>query len=186
MISSQIQIQTNDAKLQMKTSRLAMKIEQGPADVKIHRNGSDTLKISQEAATLFIDQSKAFAEANLKPTTQLAADWAAKGQAVANEYVAAKSQEGKQLTRIERGVTFARLAQQQNVSPPPSSTLAYMPHSIDRVKIQVQPGKLQIKAPHSELSFQVTPKPVKIDIPKWTTTQQLVQKPAISFKVDQA
>ncbi|MEY8752152.1 DUF6470 family protein [Alkalicoccobacillus gibsonii] len=186
MITSQIQIQTTDAKLQMRTSRPSMKMEQGPADIKIHKSGSDTLEISQEAATLFIDQSKAFAEANLKPSTQLAADWAAKGQASASEYVAAKAQEGKQLTKIERGVTFARLAEQQNQPGPPSSTIAYMPHSIDRVKIQVQPGKLQIDAPNSELSFQVTPTPVKLDIPKWTITQQMIQKPSISFKVDQA
>ncbi|WYP25825.1 DUF6470 family protein [Alkalihalobacillus sp. FSL W8-0930] len=165
MISSQILIQTTDVKLQMKTSRPQMRIEQGSAEMKIHKNGSDTLEISQEAATLFIDQSKAFSEANLKPTTQLAADWAAKGQAAASEYVAEKAQEGKQLTRIERGVTFARLAEQQNVSPPPSSTIAYMPHSVDRVKIQVQPGKLNIQAPNSELSIQITPTPNKLDIP---------------------
>ena len=184
MITSQVHIHSTDAKIGMQSVRPPMNIDQGAADLSIRKSGSDYLSISQEAASLYIDQSKAFAEANLKSVTQLAADWAAKGRASVQQYAGSKAEEGNQLAKIERGVTVAQLAQQKSQQMPAMSNIAYMPHSIDRVSIQVQPGRLDIQAPTAKMEINATPHPVKIDIPKWNMNTYMMQKPSLSFSVE--
>ncbi|MDQ0206764.1 DUF6470 family protein [Alkalicoccobacillus murimartini] len=183
MISSQLHIQSADAKLGTQSLRPPMKIDQGLAELSIVKTGTDQLSISQEAATLYIDQSKAFAEANLKKASQLSSDWAAKAKATAHEYVANKAEEGNQLAKIERGVTIPQLIKQKSSPPPPASNVQFMPRSIDRVRIHVERGGLSIQAPDAKVSVHVNSRPTNIEIPRWEVNHQLIQKPSISFSV---
>lgn len=178
-----LSIQTTPAKLKTSYSRPPMRIDQGFSEMKILKTGTDHLSISSKAAKLHIDQSKAFAEANLKKITALTKEWAEQGKAQAMNYAAVKAQEGNQLAKIEKGVTIATMVRQKFAPRPPSSNIEYMPHSVDRVRIYVEPGQLNFTAPNARISVEVDSNAVNVDIPKWQVDTQLVQKNDISFTV---
>ncbi|TSB48339.1 DUF6470 family protein [Alkalicoccobacillus porphyridii] len=181
MLTSRLFVQTTPAVLKTETSRPPMSINQEFVNMTITKTGSDFLSISSEAAKLFIDQSRAFEEANLKKITQLTKEWAQQGKAAAMNYAADKAHEGNQLARIERGITVASLTKQKLAPEVPASTIQYMPHSVDRVRIHVERGDLQVIAPDSKLHIEMNANSLDLRIPKWEVKTQVVQKPAISF-----
>ena len=183
MISNQLTVHTTPAILQTETSRPPMTIKHDPAAVTMTKSGTDYLSISSVAAKLFIDQSKAFEEVNLKKITQLTKEWANQGKAAVMDYTATKAQEGNQLAKIERGATIASLMKQKNRPDAPASNITFMPSSIDRVRIHVQPGKLQLTAPDTKLHVNVDANALEISIPKWESRTRLAQKHSISFSV---
>ncbi|SDH64209.1 DUF6470 family protein [Alteribacillus bidgolensis] len=96
-----VEITTTNAELGIKSSRPPFEISQPPADTEINQNLTDTVEISTKAAKVNIDQSEAFADANLISPLQKTKQFAQKANQTATEYTAKKAREGEQLKAIE-------------------------------------------------------------------------------------
>ena len=75
----QIQLQINDIQMNYSIRAPQVNISQPQAELSIKR-GESEVKIDSKMGQLTIDQSKAFAEAGLKPLSQINAEYVQKGR----------------------------------------------------------------------------------------------------------
>ncbi|SDH19564.1 hypothetical protein SAMN05192534_102134 [Alteribacillus persepolensis] len=85
-----VEITMTHAKLGMNMSRPPLEIKQRPADIHIEQNFQHTVHISTESASVKIDQSEAFADANMIHPFDRLKQYAEKGKQAALEYAAKK------------------------------------------------------------------------------------------------
>lgn len=178
-----ISIQKSDASIGLRSHKPSMQIRQQAADLQIRQDHAGFISISTTASKLHIDQTEAFADANLKSQLRFAKDYLSQSASVVSQFVAKTAQQGEQLKRIENGTgAIARIAKQNSVRPEPQVTLGFMPRSMSQVKFRYQPSDVRITAPHKEPDIKVTRREPQIEIPKWQTEAYVRQKNHIAFE----
>ncbi|MFB4165214.1 DUF6470 family protein [Alteribacillus sp. JSM 102045] len=182
-----VEITTTKAELGMKTSRPPLEIRQPPADIEINQHFNDTVEISTKAAKVNIDQSEAFADADLIPPLQQGDQFAAKAKRTAMEYVAKKAQEGEQLKAVEKngggGKAIAAIAKENGKLIEKQVELGFTPESAFKVKFDAEPGDISFQVERAEADINVQKNDPEINIPRWEIQHYLKQKPSIEFHV---
>lgn len=178
-----LQIHSTDAKIGLSSSRPPMRIKQEQAGLDIKQKHVGMIEISKTASKLYIDQTEAFADANLKSPIRMANEFWQKSMGEALNYFAKKTVEGRQLMKIENGGgAITQIAKQNSERPLVKADIAYMPRSMSQVKFSYEPSKISLKAPYDEPNITVTRRPPQIDIPKWQTEAYIKQKNSIHFE----
>ncbi|TWI59948.1 DUF6470 family protein [Halalkalibacter nanhaiisediminis] len=178
-----LDIQATDAYIGLRSTRPDMRIRQQSADLQIHQEHVGLIEISKTASKLFIDQTQAFAEANLKTPLRMASDFLKKTESHVAEYLAKTVQQGNQMMRIENGNgALAQIAKAKGERPPVQTTFANMPRSMSSVKFDYQPSEISVNAPFKEAEITVNRRAPQIEIPKWQTEAYMRQKNQISFQ----
>lgn len=178
-----IDITQTNAQIALRSERPPVQVKQHQADLQIRQQHSGVLQISKKASKLYIDQTEAFADANLKSPLRLAKEFTAGSRGKVAQYVAKTAQQGNQMMRIENGTeAIQRLAKVNSERPERQLTLAFMPKSMSKVRFRYQPSELTVNAPRREPDIRVTPRKPDIEIPKWQSEAYLKQNNQISFQ----
>lgn len=177
-----LNIQKTDAYIGLHLQRPGLQIRQRNADLQILQDPVG-MEMRTSKPKLSIDQTEAFADANLKTPLRLANDFWAKTESVVSQYVAKTALEGEQLKSIENGTgVIQRIAKQRSERPIPEINIGYMPRSMNRVRFDYRPSEVTIHAPFKEAEISVTRRAPQIEIPKWQTDVYVRQKNQISFE----
>ncbi|NEU30258.1 hypothetical protein GN156_05615 [bacterium LRH843] len=178
-----IRIQSTDAQIGLRMNRPDMRIKQQNADLQIRQQHVGLIEISKTASKLHIDQTEAFADANLKSPLRMANEFWQKTTNEVMQYIAKTAQDGNQMLKIENGSgAIQRIAKANSERPPLQATFGYMPRSMSQVKFNYEPSKITMKAPYKEPDITVNLRPPQIEIPKWQTEAYMRQKNGISFE----
>ncbi|MDT8858787.1 DUF6470 family protein [Alkalihalobacillus sp. MEB130] len=178
-----IQIHQTEALIGLRSQRPGLQIRQESPDMKIHQNHHGLIEISQTASKMHIDQTEAFADANLVPTLRQNKEYLESGKSKVAQFIARTAQQGDQMMRIENGTgALARISKVNSERPEKQATLGYMPKSMDRVNITFQPSQVTTRANVQPVTVTVQQKDPYIDIPKWQTETYIRQKNHISFQ----
>ncbi|MDV2684291.1 DUF6470 family protein [Alkalihalophilus lindianensis] len=178
-----LDIQSTNAYVGLKSNRPHPHIKQHQADLQIRQTHTGIIEISTKASELFIDQTEAFADANLKTALRLANDFYSSSTAKVAEHMTKKRQEGDQMMKIENGFgAFARLAKSNTQSSPSQLHVVNMPRSMDQTKIHFQPSQISFNVPRHVADISINRREPDIQMPKWQTDTYLRQKNSISFQ----
>ncbi|WP_227937251.1 DUF6470 family protein [Alkalihalobacillus deserti] len=178
-----LNIQQTDARIGLSSSRPGPQIRQQAADMQIRQNHNNLIEISTTASKMHIDQTEAFADANLKSSLRVANEAAARALQQVSSFVAKTAQQGDQLMRIENGTgAITRIAKANSEPTPKQFNIGYMPKSADRVKFVFQPAQVNIKARTNETDIIVNRRAPQIEMPKWQSDVYIKQKNQISFE----
>ncbi|KGA97237.1 hypothetical protein BALCAV_0211580 [Alkalihalobacillus alcalophilus ATCC 27647 = CGMCC 1.3604] len=174
-VHAQIAIQKNEPPVQIK---------QRQADMHIDQKINEIIQIQTTPSRLHIDQTEAFADANLKHPLRFSSEFYGKMISSVYSYIAKKVGEGKQLAAIHTGQNaIANIARQTTTSPPPSSQIAYMPKGLDRVRFSYQPSTVHYDVPNGHIDIHVQKNDPIIQMAKWQSDVYLKQKNQIIFDV---
>lgn len=182
-----LHIQSTHGKIGLQSQRPHIQIQQHHAEFSIHQEHVDTLKISTRAGKMFIDQTEAFADANLKGGLRSSKEFLAKTNQKVSQYIQKKAHEGNQFMRIERsgggGAVIARIATQNSeLYPERQAALTQMPRPF-QVKFQFEPTQVNIQARRSEPNIHVNKREPTIQLPKWQVDAYVRQKNEINIQV---
>ncbi|ADC49191.1 hypothetical protein BpOF4_05645 [Alkalihalophilus pseudofirmus OF4] len=178
-----LNIQTTPAQTGLRSQKGTLQLKQHQADLNIQTN-REPLKISTTYPQLSIDQTEAFADANLKNPLRFANDNYGKIKSIVYEYLAKKTQEGTQMMEIEHGYggAIARIAKQNSQSPEPQLQLVNIPRSMNQTKIDFRPSEISFQVPRHEAAISVNRREPEVHMPKWQTETYVKQKNSISFQ----
>jgi hypothetical protein len=178
-----IAIQSTDAYIGMKSNRPHPQIKQHNADLQIRQTHTGIIEISTKASELHIDQTQAFAEANLKTPLRLANEFYQSATNQVAEHIAKKRQQGDQMMKIENGYgALSRLAKANSEKPQGQLQLVNMPRSVSSTKIHFEPAQISFRVPNHQTDIKVNRREPDIHIPKWQTETYIKQKNSISFQ----
>ncbi|RNA67566.1 DUF6470 family protein [Alteribacter keqinensis] len=181
---SQIRIQSEQGQIGMSHSRPHMQIRQHNAVMEIDQKLAGNLSISRTASKLFIDQSEAFADANLKSPLRMASEWSAGGKQRALQYAAKKAQEGEQLKAIENGVNMLpRVAKNHSDPPAKEINLGYMPKNMSRVRFTYQPSEIKVDSAWPDPSIRFHIQKPELSAPPWEVNVYMKKNPSITMDV---
>ncbi|WP_062050211.1 DUF6470 family protein [Bacillus sp. JCM 19034] len=179
----QLHIDQTLAQTGLRSVQPPMQIKQHQADLQISQEHTNLVEISTTARRLYIDQTEAFADANLKTPLRLSNEFYQRIRGTVMNYVAKTAREGEQLKKIENGNhAITHIAAQRGSRPQKQANIAYMPNSMSKVSFDYQPSEVHIRARKSEANIHVTPQKPEIDIPKWGVDIYLQQKNQIAFQ----
>jgi hypothetical protein len=156
---------TTYGKLGLNITAAKQTIRQEPADMSIQQPDAE-LNIRAKPGKMDIDQSQAFAEANLKHIFQVIDDYAQKGRQAVYEGIARVTQQGDALMKIENGGSpIAEQARVNSEDPPLEFNIGWMPKSPFSVKFNYQPAQVNINWQTHKPNIEV-----KINKPEHTYT----------------
>ena len=178
-----LQIESAQAQLGFRSHRPHMQIKQRHADLQIDQEFAE-INMSRTKPRLSIDQTEAFADANLKGALRQHEEFFQSGQRKYMEYLAKTVRQGDQLMRIEHGLNkYPQIIKQDHNTPPKQVEIGWMPRTADRIKINFQPSELKVDVRIKEPTFRVQINDPQIQIPKWQTDTYVKQKNSIRFNV---
>ncbi|ADU31864.1 DUF6470 family protein [Evansella cellulosilytica] len=176
-------IQSERAITGIASQRPEMTIRQRPADMEIKQELNGNLRISSTAAKLFINQTEAFADADLKGPLRRSNEWHSSTKQKVYQYIAKTMREGEQYKSIENGGNaIANVARQNGERAPKSYNVSTVPQPF-RVKIDHVPSEVRVQADWPEPSIRFHKNEPDITIPKWQSNVYIQQKNAIHFSV---
>lgn len=177
-----VQIDQTFARIGMQHHRPQLSISQGQADLRIQQDLGSTLRMQTTDATLSIDQSAAFADADVKSIFRRNEEFANKANQQAMNYIAQTARDGDRMKKIESGANvIAELAKGKGLQPERQFELRNIPGGTEKVRISHRPSELSIQADHSPVSIHAQPHQTKIHAPKWEVNTYLAQKNQIQF-----
>jgi hypothetical protein len=139
-----IRIQSQPALTEIKTLRGTFSIEQSPAKLDIQQPQAE-LNIKRIPSKLTIDQTKAREDVDLKSIFKRTEEFAHLGYQDWLEGIARRRQDGDELMRIENGGNpIAEQAKRNGMKPPKEFNIGWIP-SYGSVKIDYEPGKVDIQ-----------------------------------------
>ncbi len=146
-----IGLRSTPSTMTFKQPKAIQTIEQKPAEIEIRT----------KHGRMHIDQSQAFAEANLKSVYQLIKEYAQRGKQKGLEGVARRAREGRELMSIEnKGNPLIRQAVEKSHPPPKQLGITWIP-SYGSVKFHYEPAQVDINiTPHKPLIDTTPQKPV--------------------------
>lgn len=169
-----IGLQTQNAKLRMNQQRADMTIRQPKAE----------LSIQTLPGKLDIDQSKAFAEANLKSVYQLIEDFARRGREAVMKGIARRARQGDRLMKIEnKGHPIADLGRINSSDPPLRFNIGWMPRSPFSVKFHYQPADVRIQWKIHGPEIHVTPHPTEFTYVPGSVSGFMRQRASLNIDV---
>lgn len=159
-------------------------IRQQQADLQIRQQHVASFKLDITHGEIRIDQSQAFADADLKGILRRNDEFIQRAKQTGRDYVAKLAQEGDQLMKIENDGynKFAQVAANNNMPKHFETNVQLVPKPFG-VKIDHIPGSVQVQAGEAPLTIEVTPREPNIRIPKWQTETYVRQKNSLSFQV---
>ncbi|MCE7792723.1 DUF6470 family protein [Salipaludibacillus sp. CUR1] len=179
-----IHISSVQAQTGIRQQRPPMSIHQPNADLQINQDFSGTLHISSTASRLFIDQTEAFADADLKGPLRRVKEYAAQSQQNVLQYVAKVTREGDQLKKIEHSTNaLASIAKQKGERPPKDYNYGVVPEHMGKVTFNYQPSELSIQSDWADPDIRIIPNKPEISFPRWETDVYLRQKNDVQFSV---
>ncbi|SDO37362.1 DUF6470 family protein [Alkalicoccus daliensis] len=179
-----IQISQTNAKIGMQSHKPQMSIQQRSADMKIHQDLHNNLSMQTTDAEIHIDQSAAFADADVKNILRRNEEFADKANQNVMEYVAKVARDGEQMKRIENpGEVIPRLAEGRGLQPERQFDLRNIPTGMDKVRISHVPAELSIHFDWPAVEIDVQKHQPVSDIPRWEINTYLAQKNQIQFSV---
>jgi hypothetical protein len=183
----QLRIDQSFAELGLKQQQATMQIRQPMAELSLKQPMAE-LKIHISESKLEIDQTEAFADANLKSPLRMANEWVSKAKQKAMQNVAQKVQEGNRLMKIEHQneSIIPQIAKEKSMDPPKPFKLGYMPSSPFHVKFNYTPSDVQVDAKVSKAVVKANTKEPIIHFNQGDLSVYLRQKASIRMKVDQS
>src|SRR5699024_12618597 len=112
---------------------------------------------------LSIDQSKAFAEANLKSALKWNKDIAASGRQHASSGTARRARQGNQLIDIHKGANALVALAKENDNPPDKMMGIKYIHSPFSVKVHYETGNIDIRAHKNTTQIDAQKKKTEIE-----------------------
>ncbi|WP_416147310.1 DUF6470 family protein [Salipaludibacillus sp. HK11] len=182
---ARINISSTQAQTGLQSHRPQMSIRQPNADLYIDQDLVGSFRISTTASELFIDQSEAFADADLKGPMRRVDEFAARAQQNVMQYIAKTAQQGEQLKKIENeGNPIASIARQNGeIFSEKQYNLAMVPEHMGKVKFDYRPSEVNFQVDRSEPTIRVQRNEPQISIPRWETNAYVQQKNSINFSV---
>lgn len=178
-----LEISQTHGQIGLKSSKPFLKIQQQPADLQIRQQHGDNIKISKKAAQLFIDQTEAFADANIKGPLRRATEYAQGTKQKLLQYLAKTAQQGEQLMKIENGFgKIPQIAAENSKLFTKEFGMGWTPQSANRIKMSFQPAELDFSVSRSEPNISVTPRPVQIQAQPWQTDVYIKQKNNLAIR----
>lgn len=157
-----IDIDSSFSYLGINQKRATLSIRQPQAEMKVNQPQPDVEYLKTQSK-LEIDQSEAFADANLKHPTRVIKEIAQQSKQKLLQNLAKEASEGERLMKIEtqNKNVIADLAVEKITPAPKQLTIDYMPSSADKVKFYYQPSKVEIRVNQGNFQMEFTPnKPV--------------------------
>ncbi|WP_227394291.1 DUF6470 family protein [Jeotgalibacillus aurantiacus] len=140
----QIQIETTQAKIGMRSPKGEQSIQQPHAELDLQQKPAK-LSIETTKGWLTIDQTEAWASMDIKPISRRIREWAAEGNQDVLKGMARAASEGDELMRIENGGDAIKsIAKRNYEGPPPSFNIGFVPPPFS-VKMNYQPGTTDIQ-----------------------------------------
>lgn len=179
-----IAIQTTQAKTGLESQRPPMSIRQQNADMQIDNPLTGNFRMSQEFVEITIDQTEAFADADVKSIFRRNDEWAQRAMQQALQYAAKTARQGEQLKKIENpGEVIPELARQNGERAPKEYNYAAVPSSTDKVRFGYQPGDVRVDVHWPDANIRVQRNEPEINIPRWEQNVYLQQRKSIQFDV---
>ncbi|ENH98394.1 hypothetical protein J416_00364 [Gracilibacillus halophilus YIM-C55.5] len=149
----QLRIQSQDAMIGLRTQNAKLDMNYDPAKQSIRQPKAD-MQIRTTPSKLTIDQSQAFADVGIKPTSQMIEEKAQEGKQKLMEVIARRRRQGDELMKIEKGGNpIKRQAKENGHDEKKQFNIGWIP-SANSVKIDYQPA---------EVNVQVTPREPEIN-----------------------
>lgn len=144
---AQLGVQKKNASIEIKQPKAELNYNQPQPSREIHKS----------ASKLEIDQTEAFADANLKHPFRNMKEWTERAKQKILQSLAEKVNEGDRLMKIEERSesVIPEIARQESETPPKQFNIGFMPSSTDKVKISYQPSKIKIKMNTEPMKFDV-------------------------------
>lgn len=141
----QIRMESQFAKIGIKTTNAKLEMEQRPAEMSIEQPKAD-LEIERIPGRLTIDQTAAWESMDLKSVFKRTEEHAQRGYESWLESVGRISEQGDELMRIENGGDpLVRQAIENSEQPPYEFNVGWIPEPFS-VKIHYEPGEVRIRA----------------------------------------
>lgn len=151
-----INIESSSSYLGINQQRATLSIRQPQADIKMNQPQPDVQYIMTKSK-LKIDQTEAFADANLKHPTRVIKETAQKSKQKLLQNLANEAAEGERLMKIENQnkSVIPDIARENSTPKPKQITLAYMPSSAEKIKFYYQPSKIDIKVNRGNFQLNI-------------------------------
>jgi len=156
----QIRMESQMMKLGLRTIPDQLSIKQQRAIQRIEQKSAE-IEIRTKSGRLTIDQSQAFAEANLKSIYELNKEFARRGKQKGLEGVARRAREGRELMSIEKKDNpLVRQAVEKSHPLPKRLGITWIP-SYGSVKFHYEPAEVEINVTtHKPVIETIPQKPV--------------------------
>ncbi|MEK4146238.1 DUF6470 family protein [Robertmurraya sp. FSL W8-0741] len=153
-----LEIDSQLAYLGLNKSRSTIEIRQPKADMSLNQPQPE-VEYMKTDSKLEIDQTEAFADANLKNPLRVVKEWAAKAKQKALQSIAENAVEGNRLMRIEgqRKSAIPEIARENSEPDQMQFNIGYMPSSADKVKFSYQPSTIEIKVHRGNFNIDIKP-----------------------------
>ncbi|WP_071460825.1 DUF6470 family protein [Bacillus massilinigeriensis] len=151
----QIRMESTFAQTQIATTRGELEIEQPKAEVSIEQPPAE-VEIEHTPSRLTIDQTQARADMDLKTIKRRKEEFAQLGYEDLLSGIARRSQDGDELMMIENGGNaIAEQAKRNSETPMYDFNIGWIP-SHGSVKIDYNPGKVEIRAKANKPIISIT------------------------------
>ncbi len=176
-----LEITSQFGKIGIRSYDAVLEIRQPPADMKIRQPLPD-VTITKTNSKLEIDQSEAFADANLKPLHRWIKERAQQAKQVVLQDIAQEAREGSRLMKIESKTNaIAQIAKEQSEPAYKQPNIAFIPESPLKVKFHYTPSKISIHVGEYEPKIAVKVNKPIIKYRPGDVQVYLRQKPSIEF-----
>lgn len=177
----QIQISQQNAKVHTNSEHGFMQVRQHRAKMDVKTNPAE-LGMHTEHAKVYIDQTQAFADANMKHIFRRIEEYAARGYRESLKGIARRAQEGNRMAAIHIEsnpfVEFANKGKGQL----PNSNIDFIP-KYGSVKFQHKPGKTTLSVSPYNVDINVQARMPEFNYSPGKARTYLAQKNQISFSV---
>ncbi|MEK5214787.1 DUF6470 family protein [Psychrobacillus sp. FSL H8-0487] len=156
-----LQINSTKAQISLNIQKPVQKIEQPSANLDLQQpKAIQTMKTTKPQ--LSIDTEQARADVDLKSARRRIEDFATEGRQGVSEGIARRAQQGTELMKIENGGNPIKShAQQTGRQPYSSLSIKFIP-THGSVKVNFQPGSVDIKVePQQVINNTTTNKPIQ-------------------------
>ncbi|HHW36008.1 MAG TPA: hypothetical protein GXX18_01690 [Bacillales bacterium] len=179
-----LNISSQFAKLGIHSQRPGLEIKQPPADLQLRQPQPD-LTMTKTKGKLEIDQSEAFADANLKPPLRRTKEAAEQSKEKLLQDLAQKANEGRRLMKIEtkNKNTIAQIAREHSEPKQKQFNIGFVPESATKVKFHYTPSEIDINVNLDKAIVKAKPNKPIIKYHKGDIQIYLRQKPSIEFNV---
>ncbi|WP_078378892.1 DUF6470 family protein [Sutcliffiella halmapala] len=179
MLFPQIRLESSFAQTELTINKPKQEIKQPKADLDIQQPKAE-LAMQRTPARLTIDQTQARADMDLKHISRRIEEAAQRGYQDWLEGLARVAQDGNELMRIENGGgAITRQAKRNSEGPPDSFNIGWIPSHFS-VKIDYEPGRVDINVKENMPVIHVqqnkpildyTPGSAKVQLAKYQSLQ---------------
>lgn len=172
------------AQIGMSQEQSSIEMRQPWAEVRMNQP-QPKLNYDIELCEVHIDQTEAFADANLMHPFRNIREWVQRCRQIAMQNLIKEVKEGNRLMEIENqsGTIIPQLAKEASTPPQKEIGLKYVPGSLDKVKFYYYPGDLKIIMEDNDFFVNITPRKPIIKVNPGDLNIYLRQKENLEIKV---